>query len=88
MSLSQVIRRKVHQRAGGCCEYCYLSKDEVTIPFHIDHFIPLKHEGKDDTANLCLACLIAICIKAMTLQALNLIQDSLHLYSILVRISD
>ncbi|MGB7341459.1 MAG: HNH endonuclease signature motif containing protein [Phototrophicaceae bacterium] len=56
MSLSQAIRRKVHQRAGGCCEYCYLSAKEVAIPFHVDHFIPRKHDGTDDTDNLCLAC--------------------------------
>jgi hypothetical protein len=26
------------------------------VPFHVDHIIPLKHDGTDDTDNLCFAC--------------------------------
>jgi 5-methylcytosine-specific restriction endonuclease McrA len=56
MSLSQAQRREVHKRAGGCCEYCRLPETDAGVAFHVDHFIPLKHEGTDDTDNLCLAC--------------------------------
>jgi hypothetical protein len=56
MSLSQAQRRAVHKRAGGCCEYCLLPEAYAAIAFHVDHFIPLKHDGTDDTDNLCLAC--------------------------------
>lgn len=56
MSLSQAQRRAVHQRAGGCCEYCRLPEADAAVAFHVDHFIPLKHDGTDDTDNLCLAC--------------------------------
>jgi hypothetical protein len=27
-----------------------------TVPFNIDHIIPLKHDGSDVVENLCLAC--------------------------------
>jgi len=56
MSLSQTRRREVRQRAGGCCEYCQLSANDSAVPFHIDHIIPLKHDGTDEPDNLCLAC--------------------------------
>lgn len=56
MSLSKDQRRLVRERANGCCEYCYLSVDSGTVPFHIDHVIPIKHDGQDDDSNLCFAC--------------------------------
>lgn len=56
MSVSQAQRQWVHDRAGGCCEYCRLALSSVSVPFHIDHIIPLKHDGTDDNENLCLAC--------------------------------
>lgn len=56
MSLAQAQRREVYERAGGCCEYCLLPEAEAAVAFHVDHFIPLKHDGTDDTDNLCLAC--------------------------------
>jgi hypothetical protein len=56
MAVSQVQKQFVRERAGGCCEYCRLSMTSATIPFHIDHIIPLKHGGTDDVNNLCLAC--------------------------------
>ncbi|MBC8098957.1 MAG: HNH endonuclease [Armatimonadetes bacterium] len=56
MTLSQAQRREVRQRANGCCEYCRLSATSATVPFHVDHFIPLKHGGTDAYSNLCFAC--------------------------------
>ncbi len=56
MSLSEAQRRTVRERAGGCCEYCRLAVSSGTVPFHVDHIIPLKHAGTDDTSNLCYAC--------------------------------
>ena len=56
MSLSQVIKQAVHQRANGCCEYCKLSAEDAAVPFHVDHIIPRKHDGSDEIDNLCLAC--------------------------------
>ncbi|MCB9456721.1 MAG: HNH endonuclease [Anaerolineaceae bacterium] len=56
MSLSDKTRQAVQDRAGNCCEYCRLSATSGIVPFHVDHIIPLKHDGSDDIANLCLAC--------------------------------
>lgn len=56
MSLSEAQRQSARERAGGCCEYCRLSVTSATVPFHVDHIIPIKHDGTDDAANLCFAC--------------------------------
>jgi hypothetical protein len=56
MTLSQQQRKQVKQRAHRCCEYCRLSAQSGTTPFHVDHIIPVKHDGSDDVENLCLAC--------------------------------
>ena len=52
MSLSQTLKRTVHQRAGGCCEYCKLSVEHVAVPFHVDHIIPCKHDDSDDAESM------------------------------------
>jgi hypothetical protein len=56
MSITAQQRRLVRQRAGNCCEYCRLPESAGTVTFHVDHIIPVKHDGEDDTDNLCLAC--------------------------------
>lgn len=56
MSLTKKQKQDVHVRAGGCCEYCRLPGNDVAVAFHVDHFIPLKHDGTDESDNLCLAC--------------------------------
>src|SRR5687767_2461477 len=50
------MRRAVQERAGGCCEYCRLSRDDHTLPFEIDHIIAAKHRGVTEFDNLCLSC--------------------------------
>ena len=56
MSITEQQRRFVRDRAGGCCEYCRVALISGTVPFNIDHIIPLKHDGSDEVENLCLAC--------------------------------
>ena len=56
MSVTQSQKIYVRERANACCEYCRLPANIGTVPFHVDHFIPLKHDGSDDNENLCLAC--------------------------------
>lgn len=56
MSLSAAQRRAVHELAEGCCEYCRLPEADTGVAFHVDHIIPLKHDGTDNPDNLCLAC--------------------------------
>ena len=50
-------RRLVRQRAGNRCEYCGLSQDAAPVAtFHIEHIVPKKHGGSDESSNLALAC--------------------------------
>ncbi len=56
MTISPSVRKFVHERAENCCEYCRLASKSVKISFHIDHIIPVKHDGSDDAKNLCLSC--------------------------------
>ena len=37
--VAPALRRAVQVRAGGCCEYCRLSRDDHTLLFEIDHMI-------------------------------------------------
>jgi hypothetical protein len=56
MTITAQQRQFVRERAGGCCEYCRLALASKIVPFHIDHIIPIKHDGSDEVENLCLAC--------------------------------
>jgi hypothetical protein len=56
MTIPKAQRQAVRDRAGDCCEYCRLPASGGTIPFHVDHIVPVKHNGSDDLDNLCLAC--------------------------------
>ncbi|MDZ7622177.1 MAG: HNH endonuclease signature motif containing protein [Candidatus Competibacteraceae bacterium] len=52
------LRRLVHHRAGGCCEYCQIPEQFSLLSHQIDHIIPEKHGGYTDSANLALACVL------------------------------
>jgi hypothetical protein len=54
--IAPALRRAVIARAGGCCEYCRLSREDHTLPFEIDHIIAEKHRGSTEIDNLCLSC--------------------------------
>ena len=56
MTITIAQSRETRLRAGGCCEYCLLTPDDMYATFHIDHIIPTKHGGRDSNDNLCLAC--------------------------------
>lgn len=45
--------RIVHQRAGGCCEYCQTCQRVCGQSMHIEHIDP---QGGNQLDNLCLAC--------------------------------
>jgi hypothetical protein len=46
----------VSERAGHQCEYCHAPEAIFNFPFEVEHIIPHAQEGKDDEANLALAC--------------------------------
>ena len=54
--LHQSIRNMVRLRAGDRCEYCRKPEAYSPHPPHVDHIIPLKHNGTDDLDNLAWAC--------------------------------
>ena len=56
MSITNNQRLLVSERANNCCEYCRVAQAGRLSTFHVDHIIALKHDGTDDSDNLCLAC--------------------------------
>ena len=46
----------VAQRAAHRCEYCHAPEAIFNFPFEVEHIVPLSKAGKDDAANLALAC--------------------------------
>jgi hypothetical protein len=54
--VSNELRRLIVERAGGCCEYCLLSREDTGSKFHVEHIIATSHEGKTVAENLCLSC--------------------------------
>lgn len=46
-------KRRVYERANGCCEYCRTSIANTGQSMHIGHINP---HGGDGLENLCLAC--------------------------------
>lgn len=55
-SLPAAVRGQVHERAGGCCEYCLLAEEDAFFPHEADHIIAAKHGGASTLENLALAC--------------------------------
>jgi hypothetical protein len=71
VSITSKQRQTIRELAGACCEYCRVAPDDRLSKFQIDHIIPIKHGGSDDTANLCLACLKCNGFKGANVAALD-----------------
>ena len=54
--MNAALIRLVRQRAGHCCEYCWMPQEFDPTPFEIDHIIAEKHKGPTVAGNLCLSC--------------------------------
>ena len=50
------MRRLVHERAQGRCEYCRTSEWLTGLPCEVDHINPQAKGGTTTDDNLCLAC--------------------------------
>lgn len=50
------VRRQVHERASGYCEYCLLAEDDAFFPHEADHIIAVKHGGASTLENLAWSC--------------------------------
>jgi hypothetical protein len=71
VSVTNEQRQIIHDWAGNCCEYCRVAQDDRLAKFQIDHIIPVKHGGSNDTGNLCLACLKCNGFKGPNVAALD-----------------
>ena len=47
------LRKRVYERANGCCEYCLTCEANTGQTVQVDHIDP---DGGDGLDNLCLAC--------------------------------
>ncbi len=54
--ISPAVRQAVRQRASFCCEYCYSQEKYCPDPLSVEHIVPRASAGRDDDANLALAC--------------------------------
>jgi hypothetical protein len=54
--VSSRLRRQVHERASGRCEYRLLSGVDAFFPHEADHIIAEKHGGATTIENLASAC--------------------------------
>src|SRR5258707_6803474 len=53
---SLALRRRVDERARGCCEYCFSQRRVSSDPFSVEHILPRSRGGTTDADNLALAC--------------------------------
>jgi hypothetical protein len=54
--IGATLRRLVHDRARGSCEYCGMPESATVFPHEADHIIALKHGGLTTAQNLAYAC--------------------------------
>jgi 5-methylcytosine-specific restriction endonuclease McrA len=67
MAISVSDRKAVRQRANNRCEYCQLPDEIGKFAHHIDHIIPLKHNGSSNLSNLAYACFDCNVFKGVSL---------------------
>jgi hypothetical protein len=74
------LRRAVHERALGACEYC-LVPEALTFAVHeVDHVIAQKHGGTTEESNLALSC--ALCNKHRGSDLASIDPETGHLTSL------
>ena len=81
MSVTDTQKRLVRERAGNCCEYCWVSQSARLTRFQIDHILAIKHGGTDGNDNLCLSCYECNSYKGSNVAALDpMTGDAAKLY--------
>jgi len=56
--MKEATKALVRERARNRCEYCGLhQRDSPLAALHVEHVIPKKHGGSDESENLALACI-------------------------------
>ena len=69
--MTVAVRRLVHDRAAGCCEYCHLPQAGHEERFSIDHIVAQQHLEDDAPGNLALCCLRCNLHKGTNLSGLD-----------------
>jgi hypothetical protein len=69
--IPQALRRRVHDRAQGRCEYCQSSERLTGLACEIDHILPRARGGLTIDDNLCLACAACNGYKGSTTHAVD-----------------
>jgi hypothetical protein len=59
--MDRTLEDLVWKRAGGRCEYCQISAENLDLPFEVDHIIAEHHLGRTRASNTCLACFACNC---------------------------
>ncbi len=54
--LTAELRRRVTERASGCCEYCWSQARYATHAFSVEHIVARARGGTTVLDNLALAC--------------------------------
>ena len=54
--ISPALRKKVVERAQGCCEYCHSQAKFGMQSFSVEHIVPRSRGGNNLASNLALAC--------------------------------
>ncbi|MFP4395799.1 MAG: HNH endonuclease [Anaerolineales bacterium] len=54
--VSSAMRKMVHNRAKGRCEYCLYPEVASFLSFEVEHIVAEKHGGETTIDNLALAC--------------------------------
>ncbi|MBX3064856.1 MAG: HNH endonuclease [Anaerolineae bacterium] len=71
------LRQLVHDRAGGCCEYCLLHEDDNLFAHEIDHIRAVKHRGTTEANNLAFSCFDCNRNKGSDLGSIDDVTDAL-----------
>ena len=69
--MNEALRRRVAERARGCCEYCLYPAEVSLIPHQIDHVIPRQHGGDNTEDNLAFCCAACNRVKGPNLASLD-----------------
>src|SRR3954454_1453924 len=65
------LRRLVHDRANGRCEYCLMPESMTWSVHTLDHIIAEKHGGPTTEDNLALACTLCNARKGSDLASID-----------------
>ena len=70
--ISFVLRKLVHGRAEGRCEYCLIHEDDSLHRHQPDHIIARKHRGETTEENLAFSCVFCNSLKGSDIASVDI----------------